>query len=181
MRLVPSILLLVPSILLLLLTSTASAQGDRFFVRDIGGSVGFDAESQVSFESYEVSATIASPWAWKLGQRADLRMDFEAGLGVLHGEGTTGAVARVAPLLDLSTEGLPVSLFVTTGPVLLTEDHYGDLDLGGYFHFASAIGLKWRLRDGWSVAYRIQHISNAGISSPNPGLDLHLFRVARSF
>jgi hypothetical protein len=88
---------------------------------------------------------------------------------------------RVAPLLDLSTEGFPVSLFVTTGPVLLTEDIFGDFDLGGYFHFASAIGLNWRLRDGWSVAYRIQHLSNAGIESPNPGLDLHLFRIARSF
>jgi hypothetical protein len=100
---------------------------------------------------------------------------------VLHGEGTTGAFARVAPLLDLSTEGFPVSLFVTTGPVLLTEDIFGDFDLGGYFHFASAIGLKCRLRDGWAVAYRIQHLSNAGIESPNPGLDLHLVRIARSF
>jgi hypothetical protein len=172
---------LVPSVLLLLLTSTAAAEGDRFFVRDLGGIIGFDAESQVSFESYEVSATIASPWGWKLGEKRHLRLDFEAGVGVLHGEGTTGGFARIAPVMDLSTERFPVSLFVTTGPVLLTEDIFGDFDLGGYFHFASAIGLNWRLRDGWSVAYRIQHLSNAGISSPNPGLDLHLFRIARSF
>jgi hypothetical protein len=172
---------LVHTLLLLLLCSSVSAQSDRFLFWDIGGSVGFDAESQVSFESYEMSGTIATPWAWKLGEKRHLRLDLEVGFGVLHGEGTTGGFARVAPLLDLSTDGFPVSLFVTTGPVLLTEDIYGDFDLGGYFHFASAIGLKWRLRDGWSVAYRIQHLSNAGIESPNPGLDLHLFRIARSF
>lgn len=172
---------LVPALLLLLLAATASAQSDGFFVRDIGGGLGFDADSQGSFDSYEISSTIASPWTWKLGEKRHLRLDFEAGIGVLHREGTTGGFARVAPLLDLSKDGFPVSLFVTTGPVLLTEDNYDGFDLGGYFHFASAIGMQWRLHDGWSVSYRIQHISNVGISSPNPGLDLHLFRLAYSF
>jgi hypothetical protein len=169
------------TLLLLLLAGTASTQSDGFFVRDIGGGLGFDAESQVNFQSYEVSSTIASPWAWKLGEKRHLRLDFEVGIGVLHGEGTTGGFARVAPLLDLSKDGFPVSLFATTGPVLLTEDKYDGFDVGGHFHFASAIGLKWHLHDGWSVSYRIQHLSNAGIANPNPGLDLHLFRLAHSF
>jgi len=172
---------LYPALLLLLLAATASAQSDGFFVRDIGGSFGFDAQSQVSFESYEISSTIASPWTWTLGEKRRLRLDFEVGIGVLHGEGNTGGFARVAPLLDLSKDGFPVSLFATTGPILLTEDKYDDFDLGGYIHFASAGGLKWQLHHGWSVSYRIQHISNAGIASPNPGLDLHLFRLAHSF
>lgn len=174
-------MLLVYAVPLLFMASSAMAQGDRFFLRDLGVSIGFDAETQLSIQSYEVSGTIASPWGWKLGESRHLRLDFELGVGVLDGEGSTGGFVRIAPLFDLSSDAWPVSLFLTTGPVLLTEDKYGDLDLGGHFHFASALGLNWRLGKGWSVAYRIQHISNAGISNPNPGLDLHLFRVVRSF
>ena len=68
------------------------------------------------------------------------------------------------------------SLFVEFGisPTLLSGTTFNGRDMGGNFHFTSsaAIGTHFGARDAMSVSLRIQHTSNGGISSTNPGMDM---------
>lgn len=51
------------------------------------------------------------------------------------------------------------------------------------FQFGSHLGAGLRFgRSGkYDLAYTFQHISNADIDEPNPGIDLHLFRFKHHF
>lgn len=158
-----------------------SARAGAFPLKDAGLGVGSGDRRGVSFNSYELSGTLESPWSRQIGEQGQMRLDFEIGVGVLDGEGDSGLFVRAAPILEFGMAGSPVGLFITTGPLLLTEDQYGDFDIGGNVHFASAVGVKWRVTQDWSVGYRYQHISNVGVTSPNPGLDQHLIRIAHGF
>lgn len=43
--------------------------------------------------------------------------------------------------------------------------------------FLSSLGLEWEFAENWRLSYRFAHLSNAGISDKNPGLNLHLFSI----
>ena len=45
----------------------------------------------------------------------------------------------------------------------------GGVDLGGDWHFRTLIGFGYRLSDRARVSLPIDHLSNAGIESENPG------------
>ncbi len=68
------------------------------------------------------------------------------------------------------------SMFVDVGisPTYLSESTFNGRDMGGNFHFTSSatIGAHFGARDAMSVSLRIQHTSNGGISSTNPGMDM---------
>ena len=67
-------------------------------------------------------------------------------------------------------------LFIDVGasPTLITGSVLNGRDLGGNFHFTSSaeIGATFGSRDAFAAALRIQHTSNGGLSSRNPGLDM---------
>ncbi len=74
---------------------------------------------------------------------------------------------------------LPINnrrLFVELGfsPTLITGSSLSGRDLGGNFHFTSSasIGATFGTRQNISLALRVQHTSNGGLSSTNPGLDM---------
>ena len=68
------------------------------------------------------------------------------------------------------------SLFVELGfsPTLIAGSSLNGRDLGGNFHFTSSasIGATFGARKNISIALRVQHTSNGGLSSTNPGLDM---------
>jgi hypothetical protein len=51
------------------------------------------------------------------------------------------------------------------------------------FQFGSHIGLGYRFgaKRSYEIGYRFQHISNAGIKKPNPGINFHQVRVQYHF
>jgi hypothetical protein len=49
------------------------------------------------------------------------------------------------------------------------------------FQFTSHLGVNWDFAPHWRVGYRFQHMSNAGLATPNPGLNLHIFSVSYRF
>ena len=67
------------------------------------------------------------------------------------------------------------SLFVelSISPTLLGGSTFNGRGIGDNFHFTSsaAVGKTFGLRDAVSLSLRIQHTSNAGLSSINPGMD----------
>jgi len=68
------------------------------------------------------------------------------------------------------------SWFVELGfsPTLIAGSSLNGRDLGGNFHFTSSasIGATFGARENISIALRVQHISNGGLRSTNPGMDM---------
>ena len=54
-------------------------------------------------------------------------------------------------------------------------------DLGGNFQFRSLFGLGFNLNAKSAVSLAIDHLSNAGIESKNPGTEAVTFRYRRRF
>ncbi len=46
------------------------------------------------------------------------------------------------------------------------------------FQFTSHVGLNWDFAEHWRLGYRFQHISNADLAKPNPGLNMHLVTLS---
>ncbi|MFU8848959.1 MAG: acyloxyacyl hydrolase [Opitutales bacterium] len=162
---------------LVFLFSSLTADSESFRFDRIGFRAGMDAESGVNIESYEIFGVVATPWLWDLKEDWKLLFEFEWSAGVFDGEGETAGFFKFAPQLRFQAPKLPVHVILSSGPSLITEDKFGKLDLGGVFQFTSAVGIDWQINESWTVGYRFQHISNAGIYSNNDGLDLHSLSV----
>lgn len=69
------------------------------------------------------------------------------------------------------------------GAHLLTESKINDKDMSTNFQFGDHIGagLMFGDKKEWDLSYRFQHYSNAGIDSPNPGIDFHQIKVGYRF
>jgi hypothetical protein len=129
---------------------------------------------------------------WDLGQR-DLaagawQLDalVEASLGAwepelgdrgLYDLGLTPLV-RLSPVRLASDSARPF-LEAGLGAHLLSNVRFSDLDLSTSFQFGSHLGLGLLLgRDRrWSLIYRFQHLSNASVKLPNPGIEFHLLQL----
>ena len=143
--------------------------------------VGIDAENRVDVQSYELIATLSSPWSWTIRDQYQIDLGFEFGLGVLDGEGETGLFGHAGPSLEIALSDFPLELVVSSGPVLLSEDEFSKLDLGGTFQFISAVGFDYEVKTNWMIGYRYLHISNAGLHDKNPGMNLHAATLSHAF
>ena len=120
---------------------------------------------------FEVTATYGLPWDWSLGSGWTLGTRLDTTVGALHGGGETGAVLSIGPALAFAHPGQRFAIELGISPTLLSRHEYGDADLGGNMQFTSFLGLSYRVSERLEVNGRIQHMSNADISEPNPGLD----------
>lgn len=59
-------------------------------------------------------------------------------------------------------------------PTWIDSPILNDRDLGGHFHFTSAVsvGIDVGAQQNLSLALRVQHTSNGGLNETNPGLDM---------
>ncbi|MBK1829468.1 acyloxyacyl hydrolase [Verrucomicrobiaceae bacterium R5-34] len=176
-RLLPAIF----SIALIPAVHAQSIEKNSHFFDTVGMHGGTDAESDISIENYEVFATVSTHHVWKLGEQTKLTLKFEGAVGALINEDDTAIYARIGPQLVLSSDALPLSLVASSGPAYLTDHTFENLDLGGGFQFISSIGFDWEINDHWSLGYRWNHISNAGIHDENPGLNLHTIGFSYQF
>ena len=62
---------------------------------------------------------------------------------------------------------------------LSDREIYAGRRFGTNLQFGSHLGVGIRFGDQgqFDLSYRIQHLSNAGIRGPNPGIDFHLIRL----
>lgn len=65
-------------------------------------------------------------------------------------------------------------------PMLFFEHEFGEDDFGGPLQFSSHIGTTLYLGD-FAINYRYQHISNGGIYSENPGINMHMVGAGMRF
>jgi hypothetical protein len=100
-----------------------------------------------------------------------VRTEFAA--GVISGHGDTRPFASVGPVWRLNGDEQPLFVDFGFSPTLLGGSTLGNQDLGGNLHFTSslAIGREFGQRQQFLASLRIQHLSNGGLNSTNPGLD----------
>jgi hypothetical protein len=166
----------------LLLAMAAHARSGDFSFESAGArfGAGFSSSSR-DFHQAETFVDWNLPWHWDLGKTWDLqsRLDFSAGW--VGNNRSDAAVGTLGPLLALGRERFPISVEGGSGPTLLSRWDFETKDFGDPVQFTSHIGLYWDIAQHWRLGYRFQHMSNAGISQRNPGLNLQVMALSYRF
>ena len=150
--------------------------GEKF---DIGFRYGVnDNRNEESFQKYEFFFNWYLPWAWrpKSGWILASRLDFTG--AALSAAGTTGFLGSVGPTLAVRKTGWIVGVDLGISPAFLSHDLYGDEDLSGHIQFLTHGGVSLFPIRNLSIGYEYQHVSNADIQQPNPGLNMHNVKIS---
>lgn len=139
---------------------TAAGDGGRF--------------SRLNLYAFYFDFDLPESWSPLPGLVVDPRLTFEVGqlrLGEDH-----RLFASLGPALRISNQRwrMPVFMDVGLSPTVIDGAEYEDQDFGTSFNFTShvAIGTYFGQQRSHSVSIRYQHISNGGISSNNPGVNM---------
>jgi hypothetical protein len=133
------------------------------------------------FHQAEVCAKWTLPWGWDLDSVWRLQTKLDTSVGWIGDRGVNAAIATAGPTLCLARQRLPLSFELGVSPTVLTRSAFPSKDLGFPFQFTSYAGLNLDLGSHIRLTYRIQHMSNADIAKPNPGLNLHMLGVSYLF
>jgi hypothetical protein len=186
-----SYLLAIPLLLLTVLT-TASANGNRW-VDSVSLTFGTDEDS-IDADIYRLG--VQNRWertwfnggAWNVGGYWDAELAYIKSSDASSGQNDSLYDIGLTPVFRLQRDtalSSGVSPFVDAGigAHLLTETSLADKGYSTAFQFGSliGIGLGFGKHGQYELGYRFQHISNAGIKSPNDGLNLHLLRLGYAF
>ena len=172
---------LVTATIIATLLSPAYTFADTFDVLALGirGGVSDDRNDE-DFTQVEAFAELELPWSWTFDSGWDIGTRLVGVVGVLTADGDYGALVNLGPGLDIAHDsGFTIGVGVL--PTLISESEYGREDLGGSFHFTSYVGLSYTFAEHFALGYRWSHMSNAGISSPNPGLNMHMLVLGYRF
>jgi hypothetical protein len=164
------------------LLASRVVRAENFYLESAGARFGFSAESRSeNFHQAEGFVNCDLPWYWEFGSNWRLQSRLDSAAGWLGRRGEDAFVGSVGPSLVLSLANVPVSLSGGSSPTFISEHEFGPTDLGSLFQFTSHAGLNWDIGSHLQLGYRFQHMSNAGISKHNPGLNLHMFGISYRF
>ena len=148
----------------------------------VGARIGWsDHRNEEYFRKYEAFLDWYLPWAWRpqSGWILASRLDFTG--AAVSGAGTVGFLGSVGPSLAVRKTGWPILIELGVGPAFLSEDIYGKEDLSGHFQFLSHGGILLLPLPFLGIGYQFQHMSNADIQQPNPGLNTHSLEINYRF
>lgn len=165
------------SFLLFLTIGRGEAQS---FSAGVRGGFSFENDSH-RFTQVEAFGASNLPWHWNFYSDWALTPRAEASAGWLSGEHTDAFVGTLGPSVELSKGKFPITLIGGASPTVLSRYRFRSVDFGDRLQFTDHIGLNWRIAECFSATCRFQHMSNAGISSHNPGLNLLMFSVNYNF
>jgi hypothetical protein len=178
---------LLRALVLVVLVMVISSFGLSSRAQESGCSaVGFraginDGRNDEDFEQYEGFVLYDLPWSWLFAPDWSLGTYLELNAGILDGGGDTAFIGSLGPGLNLKAFDNRLAVWGGMNPTIISEETFGDEDFGGSLQFTSHIGISFRPIRPLHIGYRFQHMSNAGIYSQNPGLNLHMLEVAYYF
>ena len=180
MELMRAVRVLLILALSLIAAAPSSAERTKQF------SVGFrtsvsSRDKKHRFNQYDLFANRELPWNWQLQGGWDVTPRLEATAGVLKGAGETGFVFSLGPTLALSGPGDRIVLDIGVSPTVMNRHEFGTQNFGKDLQFTSHASIDVEVVPNLRVGYRFQHMSNASLSSINPGLDLHMLAVSYRF
>ena len=140
-----------------------------------------DHRNEEYFRKYEAFLNWYLPWAWRSasGWIVAPRIDFTG--AALKGGGTTGFLGSIGPSLAVRKVGWILAIDFGISPAYLSEDRYGKEDMSGHIQFLSHGGVSLLPFRNLGVGYRFQHVSNADIQQPNPGINMHSLELNYRF
>jgi len=169
------------ALMLLFLLLLASSRGEaQNFSAGMRGGFSFQNDSH-QFTQIEAYCANDLPWHWNCCSDFILTPRLEASAGWLGGGNTDAFVGTLGPSVELSKGKFPLTLVGGASPTVLSCYRFGSVDLGDRFQFTDYLEINWQIASHFSAASRFQHMSNAGISSHNPGLNLLMFSAAYNF
>jgi hypothetical protein len=171
------------TLLLMLLPALALAQdsGDESMEGGLRGGFSRRDSKDEDFQQYEIFLNRRLPWSWHWSGGWQLDSWLDGSAGVLNGGGQSGFVGSLGISLVAGVERLPLFLDVGISPTVLSRSTFGEADFGGNFQFTSHLGLRLRLGRQFELTYRVQHMSNGDLATPNPGSDMNMFSLAYRF
>jgi len=158
-----------------LISTSPGAERKQFTLESAGARFGFPGNySAAGFHQAEVFADFDLPWNWDLGKEwwLETRVDFSAGW--LGGSAGNAFIGSAGPAVVFGHGKFPVTFEVGVGPAVLSHHEFASKNLGTWAQFTTHAGLNLDMGPRWRLNYRFQHLSNAGLSTDNPGLNLHL-------
>ena len=101
----------------------------------------------------------------------------EAAVGGFTDSGKFSAFMSMGPVWRFPFYNDRAAIKLGFSPTVLSGTNYEGRDMGGHLHFTSSIALEFDpgRREGLVLALRVQHTSNGGLSSDNPGMDIISF------
>lgn len=139
------------------------------------------SDEEESFNQAAVIAAYRLPLQWQRWNVLHVSTRLTAMAGVLDGGGDTGLLGTLGLELVIGLGDSPFDFRTGGGATLMSRYKYGDEDLGGAFQFTSYIGLDYRFLERLSAFARLQHMSNAGIYSENPGINMAMIGMRYAF
>src|SRR5437867_4727178 len=164
------------------LFATSNTFSRDFRLESAGARYGY--AFQVRSESLRQAEAFANwnlPLAWDLNSHWHLQSRLDLSIGWLGGRGDNATVGTAGPSLLLRRASFPLTLDVGASATGLSREKFGSKDFGTPFQFTTHAGVNLDLGQHIRVGYRYQHMSNAGLSRPNPGLNLHVFGLSYLF
>lgn len=121
---------------------------------------------------------------WHLGGYWDLAAGYWRRGDVRPGEHEDLFDLGLTPVFRIQPNGLAGPYVeAAVGFHLLSHSSIGDRRMSTAFQFGDHIGVGYRFgaRGAYDVGYRFQHLSNASIKRPNPGINFHQVRLQYRF
>jgi hypothetical protein len=165
-----------------LLVSASACSGQDVQFEATGARFGFSpVGAGRNFHEAEGFANWNLPWIWDLGSLWRLRSWVDVSGGWIGESGDNGAIVTAGPSLSVGKEASVVCLNCGISPTLLTRWDFPTKDLGTAFQFTSHAEIDLEVSSRVRLSYRFQHMSNAGLSRHNPGLNLVMLGLSYVF
>ena len=133
------------------------------------------------FQQAEAFTRVDLPWRWQVMDDWLLQWRADFSVGWIYGNKDHGIIGTLGTSVAIKYKDFPISIEIGSCPTLMSRDEFGDKDFGIPFQFTSFGGFSGNIGKRWAVGYRFQHMSNAGLARPNPGLEMHMFSVRYRF
>jgi hypothetical protein len=166
-----------------LLTSLYAQAAEKGFLALQGGYSDHFNNTQLKDRYHQAGAALTRwlPWQHRFPSGILFRsgLDFHAGLLTDHD--TSSFIGGLGPRLALFTPQGRFCLDAGAGPAYLSDHSFRRDDFGGPLQFTSFIGVAWLPGERLRLGLRFQHLSNGGIYSKNPGMQIYVAEVGFRF
>ncbi len=163
----------------LLFLSVFRAGAQDFFAGTRGGAALDSAVGR--FYQAEAFAGWNMPWRWNFYSDWALRPGADISAGWITGRDADAFIGTLGPRAELHYGQFPVFLEGGASPTWMSRHVFGSTDFGERLQFTSHIGLEWDVAKNFAVGFRFQHMSNAGLAQPNPGLNIEMLSARFNF
>jgi hypothetical protein len=168
-------------ILLLSLIAPLSCFAADLPVWELGARAGYSFETKDHHaQQYDLFLRRELPLSWNISDNYRVGSRVEASAGTLTTPEATGFVGSLGPDVYLEVVGI-VRIHGGTRLSLITEQRFGNKNLGGPVQFTTHGGVSVNVGSRFTVGYRFQHMSNAHFYDSNPGINSNMLEVGFRF